>query len=287
MASPKVSTQQIPETLLAETPCASEMEQASPTDPQNHPEASGEAEPNDPKPEQTAPADLKAKAAPADPRGAEIPVKAGPADSDLKGAQIPVKAAPADLKIPVKAASADLEIPVKAASADLKMPVKAASADLKIPVKAAPANLKGSENPAEAVPADLKGPKIPAEAAPAKLKEPPIPKQAPNPRPKQLPLSSKAAPSQPKEQEDEYDPGEDTVLPPPQVSKATLMKRLARLCAPREDGTYKIPMDVIETYKNLGSRDEVYRSFEKCGCDPVPLSRLNCMSHFCFLQIYI
>ena len=265
MASPKVSTQQIPETLLAETPCASEMEQASPTDPQNHPEASGEAEPNDPKPEQTAPADLKAKAAPADPRGAEIPVKAGPADSDLKGAQIPVKAAPADLKIPVKAASADL----------------------KIPVKAAPANLKGPENPAEAAPADLKGPKIPAEAAPAKLKEPPIPKQAPNPRPKQLPLSSKAAPSQPKEQEDEYDPGEDTVLPPPQVSKATLMKRLARLCAPREDGTYKIPMDVIETYKNLGSRDEVYRSFEKCGCDPVPLSRLNCMSHFCFLQIYI
>ncbi|CAE7272050.1 unnamed protein product, partial [Symbiodinium microadriaticum] len=69
-----------------------------------------------------------------------------------------------------------------------------------------------------------------------------------------------------KEQDEEYDPGDKPVDPPAQVNKATLMKRLARLCAPREDGTYKIPQDVIDTYKNLSSRDEVYRSFEKCGC---------------------
>ena len=37
----------------------------------------------------------------------------------------------------------------------------------------------------------------------------------------------------------------------------------------------KLPADVIETYKNLRTRDEVYRSFEKCGCDPVCPARLR------------
>ncbi|CAE7379893.1 PU1 [Symbiodinium sp. CCMP2456] len=110
---------------------------------------------------------------------------------------------------------------------------------------------------AEAV-ANPKGPQIPIASSAAPSQE------ALKPRPKMLP-SSKAAPK-PTEQDDEYDPGEETVQPPEQVSKATLMKRLARLCAPREDGTYKIPMDVIDSYKNLSSRDQVYRSFEKCGC---------------------
>ena len=77
------------------------------------------------------------------------------------------------------------------------------------------------------------------------------------------------------QQDDEYDPGEEAIAPPEQVSKGTLMKRLARLCTPREDGSLKLPADVIETYKNLRTRDEVYRSFEKCGCDPVCPARLG------------
>lgn len=79
--------------------------------------------------------------------------------------------------------------------------------------------------------------------------------------------------SPPESQDDEYDPGEEAIAPPEQVSKGTLMKRLARLCTPREDGSLKLPADVIETYKNLQTRDEVYRSFEKCGCDSVLFSK--------------
>ncbi|CAE7212703.1 unnamed protein product [Symbiodinium sp. CCMP2592] len=85
---------------------------------------------------------------------------------------------------------------------------------------------------------------------------------------KRLLPNSKARPGQTKDQDDEYCLGEEdeAVAPPAQVSKATLMKRLARLCTPREDGSYKIPQDVINTYKILETREQVYRSFEKCGC---------------------
>ena len=93
-----------------------------------------------------------------------------------------------------------------------------------------------------------------------------------------------ATTGQTKEQDDEYELGEeDAIAPPAQVGKATLMKRLARLCSPREDGTYKIPEDVIKTYRNLETRDQVYRSFEKCGCDPVCLPRLRYVVDTCML----
>ena len=107
-------------------------------------------------------------------------------------------------------------------------------------------------------------------------------------QPKRLLPSSKAkalaTTGQTKEQDDEYELGEeDAIAPPAQVGKATLMKRLARLCSPREDGTYKIPEDVIKTYRNLETRDQVYRSFEKCGCDPVCLPRLRYVVDTCML----
>ncbi|CAE7766827.1 unnamed protein product, partial [Symbiodinium necroappetens] len=98
--------------------------------------------------------------------------------------------------------------------------------------------------------------------APAASQAPPAKTAA---QPKKLLPSSKAKPAS-GDKDDEYDPGEEDVPPPEQVSKATLMKRLARLCTPREDGTFKIPQEVIDTYKNIRTRDEVYRSFEKCGC---------------------
>ncbi|CAE7252231.1 unnamed protein product [Symbiodinium sp. CCMP2592] len=70
-------------------------------------------------------------------------------------------------------------------------------------------------------------------------------------------------------EEDEYVAPVEDHPPPPPISKATLMKRLARICAPKADGTYKVPLEIIQTHKNLESRDDVYRAFEKCGGDPV------------------
>ena len=125
----------------------------------------------------------------------------------------------------------------------------------------------------QAAPSNPQKPRIQPAAALANPDGAPVPSKS---QPKRLLPTSKA---KAKEQDEEHDPGDKPVDPPAQVNKATLMKRLARLCAPREDGTYKIPLDVIDTYKNLSSRDEVYRSFEKCGCDPVPLPRLKHKSH--------
>ncbi|CAE7378405.1 bigA [Symbiodinium sp. CCMP2592] len=76
-------------------------------------------------------------------------------------------------------------------------------------------------------------------------------------------------------EEDEYVAPVEDHPPPPPISKATLMKRLARICAPKADGTYKVPLEIIQTHKNLESRDDVYRAFEKCGGDPASPSRLQ------------
>ncbi|CAE7923883.1 unnamed protein product, partial [Symbiodinium necroappetens] len=75
-----------------------------------------------------------------------------------------------------------------------------------------------------------------------------------------------------KKQDDDYVEPEDACPPPEQVSKKTLMKRLDRICTQKADGTYKVPMEIISSYKNLESREQVYRAFEKCGCEPDPLA---------------
>ncbi|CAE7221088.1 unnamed protein product [Symbiodinium sp. CCMP2592] len=80
--------------------------------------------------------------------------------------------------------------------------------------------------------------------------------------------------ARPNPDEEEYEEPAKATPPPMQVTKATLMKRLARICTPKADGTYKVPMEIINTHKNLETRDEVYRAFEKCGCDPAQL-RVN------------
>ena len=79
----------------------------------------------------------------------------------------------------------------------------------------------------------------------------------------------------PDDDDDEYETPLDDKPPPPPISKKTLMKRLARICTPKEDGTYKVPEEIIQSHKNLETRDTVYRAFEKCGYDPVQPPRLR------------
>ena len=115
---------------------------------------------------------------------------------------------------------------------------------------------------------------------PAQSKAPPVTKTTqlekpdtkarPNGKDTKDPKRTKPEP----EDDDEYEAPVEDHPPPPLISKATLMKRLARICAPKADGTYKVPLEIIQTHKNLDTRDEVYRAFEKCGGDPVLPSRL-------------
>ena len=99
---------------------------------------------------------------------------------------------------------------------------------------------------------------------------------APEPRKPDPSTQAKGKQSSKTEPDDEeYRAPVEDFPPPAAVGRATLMKRLARICAPKEDGTYKVPMEIIQTHKNLETRDDVYRAFEKCGCDPVSPPRLQ------------
>ena len=80
----------------------------------------------------------------------------------------------------------------------------------------------------------------------------------------------------PDDDDDEYEiPLDDKPRPLHQSARKNLMKRLARICTPKEDGTYKVPEEIIQSHKNLETRDTVYRAFEKCGYDPVQPPRLR------------
>ena len=106
-------------------------------------------------------------------------------------------------------------------------------------------------------------PKTPAPSK-ASAPEPQKPKVIAQPK-----KMSKAEPD-----DEDYEAPVEDFPPPAAITKATLMKRLARICAAKEDGTYKVPLEIIQSHKNLETRDEVYRAFEKCGCDPVSPPRL-------------
>ncbi|CAE7542527.1 unnamed protein product [Symbiodinium sp. KB8] len=106
---------------------------------------------------------------------------------------------------------------------------------------------------------------------PAALSKPPSSAEAKTREPAQKKQAAKPEP----EDDDEYRAPADEKPPPAPISKQTLMKRLARICSPKEDGTYKVPLEIIQSHKNLDTRDTVYRAFEKCGYDPVFPPRLS------------
>ena len=53
--------------------------------------------------------------------------------------------------------------------------------------------------------------------------------------------------------------------PPPKLSQGAINKRLYRICQPRADGSFKVPREVVEDYRDLGKRDNVVALFEKVG----------------------
>ena len=52
-----------------------------------------------------------------------------------------------------------------------------------------------------------------------------------------------------------------------ELDRKTVKKRLSRLFAPRVDGTFLVPAELVEQYKDLGRRDQLVDDFIKTGLD--------------------
>ena len=56
---------------------------------------------------------------------------------------------------------------------------------------------------------------------------------------------------------------------PPQISKAAAGARLRRLFTPRSDGSYQVPQEAVQMYKDLDQRRNLEKMFERCAFSPV------------------
>ena len=68
----------------------------------------------------------------------------------------------------------------------------------------------------------------------------------------------------------EYASAPEPPAEPADLSDGAIRKRVYRLVAPREDGSYRLPDSVIQEYKDPLTRHKVVREFEKCGWQPAP-----------------
>ncbi|CAE7681954.1 unnamed protein product [Symbiodinium microadriaticum] len=66
----------------------------------------------------------------------------------------------------------------------------------------------------------------------------------------------------------EYASAPEPSAEPADLSDGAIRKRVYRLVAPREDGSYRLPDSVIQEYKDPLTRHKVVREFEKCGWQP-------------------
>ena len=66
---------------------------------------------------------------------------------------------------------------------------------------------------------------------------------------------------------DEYEP--ESPPEPPQISKAAAGARLRRLFSPRSDGSFQVPQEAVQMYKDLDQRGNLEKMFERCAYSPV------------------
>ena len=52
-----------------------------------------------------------------------------------------------------------------------------------------------------------------------------------------------------------------------QVSMSSVKKRMSRLFSPRVDGTFLVPKELVDQYKDLSQRAELEKEFLKAGLD--------------------
>ena len=72
------------------------------------------------------------------------------------------------------------------------------------------------------------------------------------------------------ETEEDYANAPEPPAEPSDLSDGAIRKRIYRMVAPREDGSYLLPESVIREYKDPNTRHQIVREFEKCGWSPAP-----------------
>lgn len=77
------------------------------------------------------------------------------------------------------------------------------------------------------------------------------------------------APEPPQTEHEEEVPIEQAPPPPKQLTKGAADARLRRVMAPCADGSFLVPPEAREMYKDLGRRQSLGSMFEKCGYCPV------------------
>ena len=70
------------------------------------------------------------------------------------------------------------------------------------------------------------------------------------------------------------------VAPPQPLSKGAVDKRLRRIVAPRVDGSYIVPDEIVQKFRDRSTRKEVELLFEKSGYHPESWQILNFAIHF-------
>ena len=70
-----------------------------------------------------------------------------------------------------------------------------------------------------------------------------------------------------------------------EVNRANVKKRLGRLLAPRVDGTFLVPQELVDQYKDLSRRDELVDEFIQSGLDKDCVG--ECCAHIHIRQVKI
>ena len=71
--------------------------------------------------------------------------------------------------------------------------------------------------------------------------------------------------------------------PPPALTDCAVDRRLRRIMQPRTNGEFKVPMEVVENWRDHEKRSQVKLMFEKAGYHPVGLL----MTASCLLLIFV
>ena len=66
----------------------------------------------------------------------------------------------------------------------------------------------------------------------------------------------------------------DNENPPVKITKSAVNKRLRRVMQQRSNGSYKVPREMVDQYRDLDQRDSVFALFERCG-----FSADQCLKH--------
>ena len=164
----------------------------------------------------------------------------------------------------------------------LKLPKPSSSPSVATLAPSAPAPVPNTDAKAPAKP-PLPVPDTSANPAKRPLPDPDTSAKAPAKRPPPVPDTSAQAPQKPgkgtgnpvtttaaEETEEDYANAPEPPAEPSDLSDGAIRKRIYRMVAPREDGSYLLPESVIREYKDPNTRHQIVREFEKCGWSPAP-----------------